>query len=266
MTTRRLIVHPLATQVPPESLRDGTVVVIDLLRATTTLCYAMAAGASEIIPVVNVDEALQLAAKLRSEHPERYPEDSIRLGGERHCLPIPGFDFGNSPREYTRESVGGRTLIFSTTNGTKAIRIASLARTIFCGAIVNLHSLVRSLQSTDTEEIHLLCAGAGGVFSCDDWWCAGIIVETLQRETYGEFEESETTRRARDAWNQRFGAFRIRGFAQSALIGELRRTVAGRLLVSAGLERDMEDVTRRDHLDVVPRPDPSTGIIRNDNR
>ena len=305
-----LIVHPLATEVSPETLRGGVVVVIDLLRATTTLCHARAACAMEIFPVVGTDDAMQLARQLTAENPDRYPPGMIRLGGERRCLPIPGFDFGNSPRDYTSESVGGRTLIFSTTNGTRAIRQASAAKLILCGALVNLEAVARAALNAmaemwknrdDSAVVHLLCAGAGGIFSDDDWWCAGAIAEKLVRlatdavkvtgppdsalpsssgSSSGSLSvswlEAESTHDCRREWNERFGAFTSVGNIhtasvsdgtvgnplQNAIIAALRDTVAGRLLIDAGLEHDLDDVTRINHLDTVPAPDPVTGVIR----
>src|SRR5262245_57387196 len=110
---RPLNVHLLPELTTPEALTGGVVVVIDVLRATTTITTALAAGARRVIPCLDVADARAAAANS--------PEGECVLGGERQGLRIEGFDLGNSPNEYTPASVGGKTLVFSTTNGTKAM-------------------------------------------------------------------------------------------------------------------------------------------------
>ncbi len=114
MASRQLNVHTLPSHVSEEELADSAVVVIDLLRASTTICQALASGAREVVPFLEVDAALAAAAaELR--------RGDIVLGGERRGGKIPGFDLGNSPAEYTREAVGGRRVFITTTNGTRAM-------------------------------------------------------------------------------------------------------------------------------------------------
>src|SRR5215471_15948471 len=108
--SRPILVHLLPTLVEPAELRDGVAVVIDLLRATSTIVHALAAGAKAVVPCGEIDEAWQVAA--------RSQPGSFVLGGERGGLKISGFDLGNSPSEYTREAVAGNRVIFTTTNGT----------------------------------------------------------------------------------------------------------------------------------------------------
>ena len=109
----QLVPSPLDSDI----LSDRTVVVIDVLRATSVMVHAMSQGASEIIPVATVEEAFQMA--------EAFPRESIILGGERGSKKIPGFDLGNSPKEYVAERVKGKKLILTTTNGTKAFHLVS---------------------------------------------------------------------------------------------------------------------------------------------
>ena len=116
MTNRTLEVALLPQLIAPDALAGRGVIVIDVLRATTTITAALAAGAREVLPVAEVTTALALAAQPR--------EPRAVLGGERRGVQIEGFDFGNSPREYTPASVGGRTVIFTTTNGTQAMEHA----------------------------------------------------------------------------------------------------------------------------------------------
>src|SRR5437868_6038312 len=118
----RLSVHFLPALADPEELRDATAVVIDLLRASTTICYALAAGAREVIPCLEVDDARRTAADLAASPPV--------LGGERKGIRIEGFDLGNSPDEYRPDTVGGRTVVFTTTNGTAAMQRCRPARRV----------------------------------------------------------------------------------------------------------------------------------------
>src|SRR5690242_16614412 len=106
-------VHLLPALIAPEQLADGVTVVIDVLRATTTITAALAVGASEVIPCLEVEDARRAVANLPTGQPV--------LGGERGGVRNDGFDLANSPCEYTAQSIGGKTLVFTTTNGTRAM-------------------------------------------------------------------------------------------------------------------------------------------------
>jgi 2-phosphosulfolactate phosphatase len=112
------------------------VVVVDTLRATTTMLAALGHGARAILPVADVDAALQAAARLGREN--------VLLGGERRGLPIEGFDVGNSPLEYTPERVSGRTVVMTTTNGTRAIMASARAGRLAIGAMNNASAVARA--------------------------------------------------------------------------------------------------------------------------
>src|SRR5262245_35942829 len=108
-----IFVHLLPSLIPPGALRGGVAVVIDVLRASTVIVQALASGCEAVIPTLEIDEARRIATSL--------PAGKSLLGGERHGLPIEGFDLGNSPGDYTDEVCSGKTLVITTTNGTKAI-------------------------------------------------------------------------------------------------------------------------------------------------
>src|SRR5687768_10758642 len=144
---RPLNVHFLPDLTTPAELAGGVVVVIDVLRASTTITYALAAGAREVIPCLEIEEARAAAAKL--------PPGQAVLGGERHGLPIEGFDLGNSPRDYTPQRVGGKTVVFTTTNGTKAMMQCRQAAGVLIGSYVNFSALVQTLRASGLP-IHLL--------------------------------------------------------------------------------------------------------------
>jgi len=164
-----LNVYALPTLVEPEEMAGGTVVVIDVLRASTTIVHALEAGATEVILCLEVEDARAAAAEL--------PEGSVVLGGERGGLPIDGFELGNSPADYTPDRVGGRTLVFTTSNGTRAMWRCRLADRVLIGAFVNA-SAVRD-RMVGAEQIHLLCAGSWGECSLDDTLLAGQLRESV---------------------------------------------------------------------------------------
>src|SRR5882757_4256142 len=130
MPTRHINVYNLPNQVAESDLADSAVIVIDLLRATTTICFALAAGAREVVPFREIDEARAAAKQAGREQ--------VLLGGERGGVLIEGFDLGNSPAEFTPERVAGKSVYITTTNGTWALHHARLARRVLVGSVVNL--------------------------------------------------------------------------------------------------------------------------------
>lgn len=153
-----------------EDLRDKTVVVIDVLRATSTIVTALENGARGVIAVEDMGDASKIAQNL---DPSRY-----LLCGEKDGVKIEGYHLGNSPLEYTEEKVKGRTLILNTTNGTKAITRASLADDVYIGSFLNLKAIRDELKSVD-KEIVIVCAGWRSRLSLEDFLCAGHIVYDL---------------------------------------------------------------------------------------
>ncbi len=156
-------------------VQGRVVVVIDVLRASTTIAVALANGARTVIPFESAEEAIT-----RSKAFER---GDYKLAGERRNLMIPGFDLGNSPREYTREVVDGKTILFTTTNGTGALIAAQPAREVLVGAFVNftvVSAMVRAAARA-TSDIAILAAGSERHFSLEDAVCAGRFVRAIRR-------------------------------------------------------------------------------------
>lgn len=148
------------------------VFVIDVLRATTTICAALDAGARAVVPVGSTEEALRMVQTLGSR-------DSL-LAGERHCQPIPGFAMGNSPGEMTPEAVAGRTIVMTTTNGTRALLAAAAGGAVYAAAAVNLTvAAARAHQElADGADLMILCAAREQAFSLDDAFTAGQLILT----------------------------------------------------------------------------------------
>lgn len=141
-----------------------TVIVIDVLRATSTIITALANGCKELLPVETVLQA------------KEHQKAGDLLGGERFCKKIPGFDFGNSPAEFTKTAVQGRRVILTTTNGTRGIQKALKAEHVLAGALLNGKACA-SAAADLRRDVVILCAGTQDVFSLEDGLCAGLLVE-----------------------------------------------------------------------------------------
>ncbi|HUR00412.1 MAG TPA: 2-phosphosulfolactate phosphatase [Gemmatimonadaceae bacterium] len=149
------------------------VAVIDVLRASTSIATGLSNGAKSVIPAEDTDDAITKS--------KAFERSEVLLAGERRMLPIPGFDLGNSPGEYTAGKVGGRTVLISTTNGTRALLGIQGARDIVIASYVNLSAvsaMLRTAARSDTD-IAIVCAGTEGHFSLEDAACAGRYVSSV---------------------------------------------------------------------------------------
>jgi 2-phosphosulfolactate phosphatase len=169
-------------------LRDATCVVFDVLRATSAFVTALHNGAKAIVPVSEIAEALAL----------RHKQPDILLGGERDGVRIRGeqtggidFDLGNSPREYTPEKVRGKTIVSTTTNGTRALRACTGAQTVLAASFLNLTATVQFIRRLQPAQIVLVCAGTRENIATEDVLAAGALAEMLIRwgETTGRPNE-----------------------------------------------------------------------------
>ena len=241
---RKISVYLLPSLVEPEDLAGKTAVVIDVLRATTTIIHALAAGASQVAVCQEIDEARRLAA----EQP-----NSRLLGGERAGGKIAGFDLGNSPAEYTSQEVRGKTIVFTTTNGTRAMKGCRQARRVLIGAFVNFSAICRDLA--DEQDLALVCAGTDGMVTREDTLFAGAVVDEMCRTNDCELNDQATI--AADAWR-----FAVRDLTFQPLGQTLRASRGGRNLVEIGQENDIEIAAQIDKFDLVPELDLATWQIR----
>lgn len=234
--------HFLPDLAAPNDLAGATVVVIDVLRATTTIVHALAAGAVDVIPCLEIDEARRIAARLG--------ERAI-LGGERGGLRIEGFQLGNSPAEYTSSVVRDKTLVFTTTNGTRAMRQCVQARRVLIGAFVNFSALCDALAGE--PRIYLVCAGTDRVITREDVLLAGAVVDELSRrpKTDDFASRNDQAEIAADAWRTA-----ARGLATGTLLSDLLgASRGGRNLLEIGHEADIEIAATIDKFDLVPSLD-----------
>jgi 2-phosphosulfolactate phosphatase len=226
----RLDVHFTPAGLTPAEVQGRTAFAIDILRATTAMCAALYHGAKAIIPVVSTEEALRLAQTIGST--------DVLLAGEKDCLPISGFHLGNSPLEMTELMVRGKTLVITTTNGTKALLACQGAAAAHPVAAANL-TLAGGRAREVLErggDLLVVCAGRDGVFSLDDAYCAGRLVAAAiggvrpQRGLNDAAIASlDLVRRYGERWER-----------------PLRRSRAGRELLRLGFRADLADAARLD--------------------
>ena len=257
----QLNVRHLPQEVAADELADADVVVVDLLRASSTICYALAAGATAIVPLVDVDAA-------RAEA-DRRGRAEVLLGGERGGLRIDGFDLGNSPAEYRPDVVAGQAIVFTTTNGARALDHARAARRVFVGALVNCRAVVAAVLGSPRVEI--LCAGTDGQPTGEDILAAGAMVQAVidALAPHGEvgvvagLRMNDAAFAALCEWS-RVGATATRTGVPlgQRLVTALDETRGGRNLLALGLEADVAACAQLDQFDLVPLFNPATGEIR----
>lgn len=177
-------VIPTAQQAQSINFSGQTAVVIDVLRATSVITTALENGAREVIPVKTVEEAQNLYAQCDTAKTLR--------GGERNALKIEGFNLSNSPLEYKKKVVEGKTLILTTTNGTNAINNIIGADEVVLACFRNGAAVVEhivGLSHRGSHDIAIVCAGTESHFSLDDGLCAGMIIELLKQRTEVETDD-----------------------------------------------------------------------------
>ena len=227
-------------------LSGTTCVVLDILRATSSMITALANGAEQILPVASIEEAL--AAK--AEHPEAL------LCGERDGLRITAaqtggteFDLGNSPREYTAEMVAGKTLISTTTNGTRALRACANAEHTLIASFLNLTATAEHLRAMAPENLVLVCSGTYEEAALEDTLAAVAIADAL----WDLYEAG-----ADDATQMARGCFKMMGQDLESAMRFARNGC--RLLSLPELAEDVEACTRLDCHDLVAQM--TDGVVR----
>ncbi|MFM1998010.1 MAG: putative 2-phosphosulfolactate phosphatase [Planctomycetota bacterium] len=247
--------HELFNRMPPGAVAGGIAVVIDVLRASTTIVTALANAASRIRPVPAVAEALALAEASGAGRP--------LLGGERGGVRIAGFDLGNSPLEYSPAAVAGREIVVTTTNGTAALEACRAADEVLVGAIVNRTAVARLARDLARRrggaDIHLVCAGTDGHVTEEDVLAAGSILEAACRLPDGAADLLDPAAAA-----ARADFRRVVGQAASpreAIVSAFAVSRGGTNLLSLGMDADLPAAAAIDTIRIVPRLDPATGWL-----
>jgi len=231
----RIDVHFTPGGLTAGELTGRGVIVLDVLRATTTVITAIANGARAVIPAASSEEAVRLASNLE--------RDGVLLAGERRSLKIEGFALGNSPLEMTPEVVGGKTIVLATTNGTPALVAAQGGDPVLVGAVANFTALTRRAREVLLErgELVIICAGREREFALEDAYTAGRIIKALKRGRGGmELNDAATATlaivRSFESWADAFAG-----------------TAAARQLVDAQLDDDIAFAAKQDRFDLVPQ-------------
>ena len=210
---------------PAEEVSAPVGVVVDVLRATSTVTQALAAGYGRVLCCSEVEEARAVAAA----------EGGAVLGGERKTVKIDGFDFGNSPREFLEPAA--ETLVLTTTNGTRLLlAAASRCQLVLVGSLLNLEAVADAAREQGVEDVAVLCAGVKGELALDDAYCAGRIAQALG----GEPADSAAA------------AIRLARSFATAEEG-LSSSQSARNLHASGLDADIAYCARESVLSTVPR-------------
>lgn len=225
---------------PPGCLKGGVAVVIDVLRASTTIVHALANDAVSVVPCESVEEAQAVAAG--------HVPDKVLLGGERHGQLIDGFDLDNSPLAYTAEVVAGRTIAFTTTNGTRALRACEDATRVIIGTFVNRAAVARVLRD-DGRPVHLVCAGTNGHLTAEDILFAGAIAADLDPQT-----PDVQTQMAIDYYRSHF-------MDDNTFRETIRASRGGQNLLRLGLDADVDRASELDRFTIVPEWSRDTNTI-----
>ena len=227
------------------SLSDTVCVVLDVLRATSTMVSALANGAAGVVPVEEITEALAF----RSGHP------GVLLAGEREgvriCAPGAEFDLGNSPREFTPAAIARRTIVTTTTNGTRALRACAGARTVLAASFLNLGATAAFLDHQQPTSLLIVCSGTHEETAFEDALAAGALCDQLW-DIYSGGAIADSALLARNIWR----------LEQSHLLQAVSRSRNGRRLLSLpDLKADVAFCVQRDLFNLVAELGPD-GVVR----
>lgn len=214
--------------VEPQYLTNQTVIVIDVLRATSNMVTALAHGCRDILPLESIEAAIRLKA------------GGDLLGGERNCCKPADFDFGNSPFEYMNPLVLDKRILMTTTNGTRVIQQVNQAKHILAGAFINARACANAALELDGE-IRIVCAGTNDCFSWEDGLCAGLILHELQL-IMPDFQTND------------FGLCMLSSYLEvkNSLLPALLQSSNGKKLCKLGFESDIGYCSMQNISDTVP--------------
>ena len=230
----RVDVYFTPQQTDETHFRDRNVVVIDVLRASTSIATALHNGAREVIPVTTVESAVKISANLTGA--------AVLLGGERNGKIIEGFHLGNSPLEYSEEKVKGKSIIFSSTNGSQAIVKAHYARELVVCGFVNIGVVADHLK-TCTGDLFIVCSGDNGMFSMEDTVCAGLLIRRLSHLDAVKLDLSDAA----------LAAVTLSRSVGKSTLKMIQTSEHGKYLVGIGFAEDCAVCARVDSVPVLPQ-------------
>jgi 2-phosphosulfolactate phosphatase len=214
--------------IPLYKVENHIVVIIDIFRATSSVCYGIENGAEAIIPVAEVEECIAY----------RDTNSGYLLAAERDGSVVEGFDFGNSPFSYTKEKVAGKTIVLTTTNGTQALHLSRKAKKVVIGSFLNLTSLCNWLK-TQNENVLLVCAGWKNNFNLEDTLFAGAAIEQLKS---ANFKLDDAAIAANDLYQ----------VGKNDINSYLKKTSHAERLKKLGIEKDIEFCLQVDVTTAIP--------------
>ena len=230
----KVTVHFTPAHLDEMQLKDRNIVVIDVLRASTTIAAALANGAKEIIPVSNIESAVKISGSL-------FGDVTLRAG-ERNARMIEGFNLGNSPLEYTPEVVRGKSIIFMTTNGSAAMVKGRHGKNLVVACFVNISRVIAFLAELKSD-FTIICAGKENNFCIEDAVCAGKIINRLSREVSGGELLTDDAGSAAAILDKSFGR---------TILKMLKNSEHGKLLIDLGFAEDLKVCAGLDTIDVLP--------------
>ena len=219
----------LPKDITTENLSDTVCIVLDIFRATTSIVTAMSHGCKTIFPVVSLEKAQETALKL----------GNVLMAGERKSIKIHGFDFGNSPFDFTEQKVKNQQIVMTTTNGTVAINSTAGAFRTLIGSFNNAAAVCRQARQSE-KDILIVCAGTNRTFSLEDSLCAGLLVENLAKDRQAALNDSA------------LGARVMYQAAKDNLLEVAIASSNGQRLVELSKEAEVEYCLRRNTINVIP--------------
>lgn len=229
------------SEIPYMDFSNKQIFVIDILRATTSITTAFMNGAKSIIPTSTINEAFSI-----------YEKDVANqlLAGERNAVMIDGFHLDNSPFSFEKNIIDGKDIIFTTTNGTRAIKSPSDYEKLYVCSFLNLSACIEKAISNNLD-IVIICAGTAGIFSLEDSLCAGIFIKKLNKihsnlEINGDFSKA---------------IFDLISFYKNNWHNEIKKTKHYINLKEKGFDNDLEYFIKEDITNIVPEFDGSKLIV-----
>jgi 2-phosphosulfolactate phosphatase len=220
----------LPSEISQQDISDSVCIVLDIFRATTSMVTAFANGCESIIPVESIENAYDAAQQ----------EKEVLFAGERKSIKIEGFDFGNSPFDFSPDKVCKQTIIMTTTNGTIAVKAAQKAYRTLIGAFINAEAVSRQAKKFG-KDILIVCAGTEGAFSLEDTLCAGYLVELLANGRDAEFTDAAK------------GVLLMYTAVQQNLCAAAMKSRNGQRLVELNRVNEIEYCVRQNIVDIVPK-------------
>lgn len=235
-------------------------VVIDTLRFTSTACVALQAGAASVYVAAEIEVARRLAESLGS---------GTLLCGERHCHRIEGFQLGNSPFEYTPAVVAKHDLVFSTTNGTRAVAAAHGAQEVLLASLLNRAAIVEWILASSYKRVWILCAGTDGQIAAEDVLTAGAILSSVRdQHKPSSFLGNDSAAIALHLFESL--STPQRPDPNESIVELLTHAAGGKNLIQSGYSRDIAAVAHIDSIQIVPCASQQTpnrfSIIKSDSR